>query len=97
MLTKFEWDPAKALANLRKHGVSFETAMRVFADPPASSNQDRIECGEPRRITIGVVEGYVLLVVAHAVHNEDDGTEIICIISARRADPKERKDYEQNG
>ena len=97
MLTKFEWDPAKALANLRKHGVSFETAMRVFADPLASSNQDRIEDGEPRWITIGVVEGYVLLVVAHTVRNEDDGTEIIRIISARRADPKERKDYEQNG
>ncbi len=97
MLTKFEWDPAKALANLRKHGVSFETAMRVFADPLASSNQDRIEGGEPRWVTIGVVEGYVVLVVAHTVRNEDDGTEIIRIISARRADPKERKRYEQNG
>ena len=44
-----------------------------------------------------MVEGYVLLVVAHTVRNEDDGTEIIRIISARRAAPKQRKRYEQNG
>ncbi len=40
---RFEWDPAKAEANLRKHGVSFETAARVFSDPFALSEQDRIE------------------------------------------------------
>ena len=41
MLTRFEWDAAKAVANLRKHGVSFEMAMRVFADPFALTRPER--------------------------------------------------------
>jgi uncharacterized protein len=45
---RFEWDPAKAASNLRKHGVSFDTAMRSFADPFAFTEQDRIEGGEQR-------------------------------------------------
>ena len=45
MKTRFEWDPAKAESNLKKHRVSFETATRVFADPFAVVKQDRIENG----------------------------------------------------
>ncbi|MFZ1085115.1 MAG: BrnT family toxin [Terracidiphilus sp.] len=48
MKKRFEWDPAKAAANLRKHRVSFETATRVFADPNALFEQDRIADGESR-------------------------------------------------
>ncbi len=98
MGTRFEWDPAKAAANLRKHGVSFEIAMRAFADPFAFTEQDRIEGGEVRWQTLGMVEGRVLLLVAHTVGDEDeDGepVEIIRIISARAADRKERRRYEQ--
>lgn len=40
---RFEWDPAKADANRRKHGISFETAVRAFADPFALFEPDRIE------------------------------------------------------
>jgi len=48
-MVQFEWDPAKALSNHRKHGVSFEDAMHVFDDPCALFEQDRIdESGEPR-------------------------------------------------
>jgi uncharacterized DUF497 family protein len=57
MRVKFEWDPAKAVSNLRKHGVSFEIAIRVFADPFALSEPDRIEGGEQRWQTLGLVEG----------------------------------------
>lgn len=96
MQTTFEWDITKAESNLRKHRVSFETAARVFADPFALVEQDRIENGEYRWRTLGVVEGYLLLLVAHTVRDDEDGTEIIRIISARRAEPKERKRYEQN-
>jgi len=96
MTTRFEWDSAKAEANVKKHRVSFGTAVRVFADPFALVKQDRIENGESRWQTLGSVEGCVLLLVAHTVWDEDDGTEIIRIISARRADPKERKLYEKN-
>jgi uncharacterized protein len=44
----FEWDPAKAQTNARKHGINFETARLVFADPFALVEQDRIEGGEYR-------------------------------------------------
>ena len=94
MKTCFEWDPAKATANLRKHGVSFETATRVFADPYAFFEQDRIIDGELRWRAIGVVEGRVLLLVAHTV-NEWKEVEEIRIISARHANHKERRTYEE--
>ena len=95
MRIRFEWDAAKAESNLRKHRVSFETAARIFADPFALMVQDRLESGELRWQTLGMVEGHLLLLVAHTVRDGKDGTEIIHIISARRADPKERKRYEQ--
>ena len=94
MNTRFEWDPAKATANQRKHGVSFETAARVFADPYALFEQDRIVDDELRWQAIGVVDELVMLMVAHAVH-ELDGVEGIRIISARRANHKERRRYEE--
>ena len=94
MNIRFEWDAAKAAANLRKHGVSFELAMHVFADPLAFSCQDRIEGGEPRWQTLGQVDGLLLLLVAHTVRDDDDG-EVIRIISARAATPKEIRDYER--
>jgi uncharacterized protein len=96
MRTKFEWDFFKAESNLKKHRVSFEIATRVFADPFAMAMQDRIENGEYRWQTLGMVDGHLLLLVAHIVRDDEDGTEVIRIISARRADPKERKRYEQN-
>jgi hypothetical protein len=92
--TRFEWDPAKADSNVRKHGVSFPTASRVFSDPYALVEQDRIENGEERWQTIGVVEGVVMLLVAHAVHEQDD-VEVIRIISARHANRRERRRYEE--
>ena len=94
----FEWDAAKAAANLHKHGVSFELAMRVFADPFALTGPESIEHGEQRWQTIGAVEGHVLLLVAHTVlevNEHDQITEVIRIISARAADKKERQRYEQ--
>ena len=93
-MIRFEWDPAKAASNLRKHRVSFELAMRVFSDPFALSEQDRIEGGERRWQTLGMVEGIVLLLVAHTVRDEGD-IDVIRIISARRADRLERRRYEQ--
>jgi uncharacterized protein len=89
---------AQASSNLRKHRVSFDTAVRAFSDPFALTEQDRIEGGERRWQTLGVVEGYVLLLVGHTIRDEDeDGqpVEIIRIISARAADRKERRRYEQ--
>ncbi len=95
---RFEWDEAKDLSNQRKHdGVSFEEARQVFRDPLHISVQDRVEGGEQRWQTVGAVGGFVILVVAHTVTEEDaDGgsVEVIRIISARRATPRERRRYE---
>lgn len=64
---RFEWDEAKNFANQRKHGVSFEEASQVFHDPLHLSVQDRIEGGEQRWQTLGIVGGLILLTVAHVV------------------------------
>jgi uncharacterized DUF497 family protein len=77
--------------------VSFEQAARVFLDPLHVSVQHRIEGGEQRWRTVGTVQGFAILVVAHTITEEDaDGgsVEIIRIISARRATPRERRHYE---
>ena len=94
MRQRFTWDPAKAASNLRKHGISFEEAVRVFADPMAVTRQDRIENGEQRWQTIGAVGGFTLLLVAHTLWDDETGIEVVHIISARRADRKERRIYE---
>ena len=91
----FEWDEAKAKTNERRHGVRFDDAILVFADPFAITEQDRIEGGELRWQTIGLAGGVVLLLVAHTVRDEDED-EIIRIISARKAARKERKRYDEN-
>jgi uncharacterized protein len=91
----FEWNDAKAKSNQRKHGVTFEDAVRVFDDPYALTNQDRIENGERRWQTIGLVEGVVVLLVAHTVEVPGDD-EVLRIISARVATRKERVRYEKN-
>src|SRR3546814_9170520 len=96
--TLFRSHPAKAESNLRKHGISFETAASAFADPFALSVHDRIEGGEQRWQTLGLVEGHLLLLVDHTVAEDDDDgeyVEIIHIISARKADRKERRRYEE--
>lgn len=95
MNISFEWDEIKAHANLKKHHVSFEIAARVFLDPLVLAYHDRIENGEQRWQTLGMVDGCLLLLVAHAVRHDED-VEVIRIISARKADKKERKHYEEN-
>jgi uncharacterized protein len=97
-MLRFEWDPAKAEANRRKHGVSFETALRVFADPFALTTAERIEDGEQRWQTLGLVGGQVILLVAHTVSEDIEdgqGVEVIRIISARKADRTEKRRYEE--
>ena len=94
MEARFTWDAAKAARNLSKHRVSFETATRAFADPFLLTQRDRIENGEHRWQTIGMVDGHLMLLVAHTVEQDDDGCEVLRIISARKAEPKERKRYE---
>ncbi len=84
---EFEWDEAKARANERKHGISFEIAMRVFDDPNALSEQDRVEGDELRWQTLGLVHGVLLVLVAHTVRQDAGEDEIIRIISVARYRP----------
>ena len=90
----FEWDEHKAQSNLRKHGLSFETAVRVFSDPLQILVQDRHVGGEERWQTTGAIENFTIVVVAHTIKDHEQGTEIIRIISARKAEPHERRRYE---
>jgi hypothetical protein len=85
----FEWDPRKAAANERKHRVSFDEAMTVFADWDSITipDPDHSE-GEERFLVIGLSVRGRLLVVSHA--ERGDNTRII---SARRADAHERRKY----
>lgn len=69
--------------------------MLVFSDTYALVEQDRIEAGELRWQTLGLVGGVVLLLVAHTARNEGED-EAIRIISARKASRKERVRYDQN-
>lgn len=90
----FEWDEAKNKANQRKHKISFEMARLVFEDPCALASQDRYERDEDRWQTIGKMNGIVIALVAHTVRFEV-GTEVIRVISARKATLGERIRYEK--
>jgi len=92
---KFEWDEKKNISNIQKHQVSFEEAKEVFKDPLHISKLDhRFSYFEERWITIGSTKNYGILVVANMFF-DDSGEEIIRIISARKANPKERSFYER--
>ena len=93
---RYEWDENKNERNLEKHGLSFETASLVFDDPNALSIPDRIENGEERWQTIGMIENIVIVMVAHTIKLETESQEeIIRIISARKATRAERREYEE--
>ena len=86
---EFEWNDAKAEANLQTHGVSFDLAKTVFKDPFAVERlDDREDYGEERFVIIGMAEGRVVLFVAYTEREER-----IRIISARRATQNEQNDY----
>ncbi len=96
MRFEFDWDPAKALANRAKHGVSFEQAMGVFADPFALSRLDEDEQPvEERWVTLGLSGPGRPLVVVHTHVERIDDTIAIRIISARRATRPETLQYEE--
>ncbi len=93
-MTLFEWNDAKANANLGKHGISFELARSIFEDPRLVLLPDRVVDGEQRWQAIGSAEGRILLLVAHTV-NDNGEDERIRIISARKATRQETRIYEK--
>lgn len=89
---QFEWDDAKAKANLKKHGVAFDEALSVFADPLARifDDPDHSE-DEPRELIVGFSTKPRLLVVGFT---ERSGR--VRLVHARRATKAERKRHEEN-
>lgn len=91
----FDWDSDKNSENVEKHGISFEQAQEVFFDPLHLSIRDeRFSYFEERWITMGATEKGEVIVVAHLYFVEEPD-ERIRIISARRATPRERRQYER--
>lgn len=86
---RIRYDPVKAAANLRKHGVTFADAEGVLLDPLSLSVEDPDSEGEARFVTIGMGNAGELLVVVYTEHSGE-----YRIISARRPTRKERLSYE---
>jgi len=86
---EFEWDPRKAIANLRKHGVDFADAGTVLHDTQAITIPDEGSDEEDRFVTLGMDALARVLVVVYT--GREDRPRLI---SARRATPRERRQYE---
>jgi uncharacterized DUF497 family protein len=90
-MIKFEWDPAKAAANVKKHGVSFDEAQTVFYDEFAVQFFDEDHShDEERFLLLGLSTGAKLLLVCHC---ERESGSVIRIISVRNATKRERTFY----
>lgn len=93
MPIRFEWDPRKEQRNLEKHGVGFDEASTVFADTLSITIPDPDHSDDDERwVTTGSSHRQRLLVVVHTEHDEK---QVVRIISARPADPDERREYEE--
>ncbi len=88
---RFEWDPPKAQANLRAHGVSFAEAVTVLEDDFALTREDPAAVDEPRFVTLGLSNVANLLVVVYTYQEAD----AIRLISAWKATRRQRKAYEK--
>jgi uncharacterized DUF497 family protein len=84
---EFEWDSIKSQRNIEKHGIDFTDAVRIFERPTLTVVDNRHDYGEKRIVAMGMVEDVILYVV-YTVRDD-----IRRIISARRANRRERKKY----
>lgn len=93
----FEWDIRKEALNMRKHGVSFEEAKKIFFDPFHLSIPDVSHSeNEDRWITIGqAFNKELIIVVIHTYRENDDEEMKIRLISARKATSKEKRQYQE--
>ena len=85
---EFEWDPKKNQENIIRRGISFERAKTIFDGIVYTEIDDRYDYEEVREKSIGLMEGVVVVVVIHTDRNGK-----MRIISARKADQQERRDY----
>ncbi|MHB1567434.1 MAG: BrnT family toxin [Acidiferrobacter sp.] len=87
---RYEWDKNKQVTNLRKYGIEFADAVGVFDDPRALTMEDRDQ-DEQRFVTCGMDGLGRVLAVVYAYPESD----VIRLISARKAEPHERRNYEE--
>jgi uncharacterized DUF497 family protein len=93
----FEWDEAKADANLRKHGIAFELASTIFFDPNVLTVADVEHSAiEDRWFSIGIAGNGRLLSVVHLWSDRDPATIKVRLISARRATQSECGQYQES-
>ena len=93
----FEWDEAKALSNVYKHGVAFLSAVTIFRDPRIVTLFDQDHSGsEERWISTGIASNGLLLVVAYRWAEVDAGNVNVRIISARKATSAEKCAYQES-
>ena len=92
----FEWDPSKARDNIRKHGITFKQASKVFDDPMAVTIFDDDSSDEEDRwVTLGQVQSRYYLVVVYTYRDSINDITTIRIISARSATKPEIRQYEK--
>ena len=92
----FEWDPAKATSNYKKHGITFERAATIFNDPKALTVFDEEHSGEEDRwVTVGLDVNTLYVVVSHTYREKNDRIAYVRIISARKATKKEIRQYKE--
>jgi len=84
---RYEWDEGKRQSNIQKHGIDFLGIEKVFDGQTITILDDRIDCGEPRFVTVGLLQGRVVVIA----HTETD--EVIRIISVRKATKHEEIRY----
>ncbi|MCL5998378.1 MAG: BrnT family toxin [Chloroflexi bacterium] len=84
---RFEWDEAKRRANLQKHGIDFAGVEEAFEGNMVTVEDTRADYGESRFLTLGLLEGHVVLIV----HTEE--SDVIRIISVRKATRYEETNY----
>jgi uncharacterized DUF497 family protein len=91
---RFEWDENKNQQNLLKHDVRFETAVLVFDDPYTLTRRDESSYEEECWITLGAIGPGAVVMVVHT-WAEENGEEVVRLISARAATAHERRSYEK--
>ena len=86
---QYEWDEQKRLSNARKHGIDFQDAVTIFVGDTVLMEDDRFDYGERRFVSLGLLQGRVIVVV----HTAQD--QVTRIISARKATRYEQSIYFQ--
>lgn len=88
---QFTWEPDKNRSNVRRHGIAFQDAARIFDGPTVERDDDRFDYGEVRVYAIGLVNGIEIVVIY-----TDRDPDIRHLVSAWRAEPHERRYFWQH-